>query len=126
MKKVSIVFYISVAILALLVLVGVTTPTKLENVTSSLQDSITNSFGWYYLIVVTLFVIVCLYLLVSPIGRIKLGKQKDKPEFSRPTWLAMLFSAGMGIGRLVSMVQLSQLFTMQLALQQEKLGQIKQ
>ncbi|MCG3056960.1 BCCT family transporter, partial [Escherichia coli] len=52
----------------------------------------------YYLIVVSLFVLVCLYLLVSPIGRIKLGKQEDKPEFSRPTWLAMLFSAGMGIG----------------------------
>ncbi|MGN7484846.1 glycine betaine uptake BCCT transporter [Priestia megaterium] len=98
MKNVSVVFYISVAILALLVLVGVTMPAKLENVTSNLQDSITNTFGWYYLIVVTLFVIVCLYLLVSPIGRIKLGKQEDKPEFSRPTWLAMLFSAGMGIG----------------------------
>jgi glycine betaine transporter len=98
MKKVSIVFYISVAILALLVLAGVTMPAKLEHVTSSLQNSITNTFGWYYLIVVTLFVIVCLYLLVSPIGRIKLGKQEDKPEFSRPTWLAMLFSAGMGIG----------------------------
>ncbi|MBY0090328.1 BCCT family transporter [Priestia aryabhattai] len=98
MKKVSIVFYVSVAILTLLVLAGVTMPAKLENVTSNLQDSITNTFGWYYLIVVTLFVIVCLYLLVSPIGRIKLGKQEDKPEFSRPTWLAMLFSAGMGIG----------------------------
>ncbi|WP_404900605.1 BCCT family transporter [Priestia filamentosa] len=98
MKKVSIVFYISVAILALLVLVGITMPTKLETVTSNLQDFITNTFGWYYLIVVTFFVIVCLYLLVSPIGQIKLGKQEDKPEFSRPTWLAMLFSAGMGIG----------------------------
>lgn len=73
-------------------------PTKLETVTSHLQDFITNTFGWYYLIVVTFFVIVCLYLLVSPIGQIKLGKQEDKPEFSRPTWLAMLFSAGMGIG----------------------------
>lgn len=73
-------------------------PAQLETVTSNLQDFITNTFGWYYLIVVTFFVIVCLYLLVSPIGRIKLGKQEDKPEFSRPTWLAMLFSAGMGIG----------------------------
>ncbi|GAA2716447.1 glycine betaine transporter OpuD [Aeromicrobium ponti] len=59
---------------------------------------ITNSFGWYYLLVVSLFVFACFYLLVSPIGRIKLGKQGDKPEFSRPTWLAMLFSAGIGVG----------------------------
>ncbi|WP_160723871.1 glycine betaine uptake BCCT transporter [Bacillus sp. USDA818B3_A] len=98
MRKNSGVFYVSLAILLLLVLVGIVIPTKLESVTSSLQAYITDTFGWYYLIVVTMFVGVCLYLLVSPIGRIKLGKQEDKPEFSRPTWLAMLFSAGMGIG----------------------------
>ncbi|WP_454101245.1 glycine betaine uptake BCCT transporter [Metabacillus sp. SLBN-84] len=98
MKKVSAVFYVSAAILSLLVLAGVAAPKTLERVTGSLQGMITDKFGWYYLIVVTAFVFVCLYLLVSPIGRIKLGKQEDKPEFSRPTWLAMLFSAGMGIG----------------------------
>ena len=98
MKKVSTVFYISVAILAVLVLIGVTMPEALENVTGTMQGFITNAFGWYYLIVVSFFVLVCLYLLISPVGRIKLGKQDDKPEFSRPTWLAMLFSAGVGIG----------------------------
>lgn len=98
MKKVSTVFYVSIAIMALLVVFGVSAPKTLESVTGAIQGFITDSFGWYYLIVVSLFVLVCLYLLVSPIGRIKLGKQEDKPEFSRPTWLAMLFSAGMGIG----------------------------
>src|SRR5690606_25468869 len=34
----------------------------------------------------------------SPYGRIRLGKDTDRPVFSTPTWLAMLFSAGMGIG----------------------------
>ncbi len=42
--------------------------------------------------------IICLYFLISPLGKIKLGKEGDEPEFSRPTWFAMLFSAGMGIG----------------------------
>ncbi|MBT2757917.1 BCCT family transporter [Mesobacillus foraminis] len=98
MKKPSVVFYVSVSVLILLVFVGVAMPATLESVTGSLQSYITDAFGWYYLIVVTMFVVVCLYLLVSPAGRIKLGKQEDKPEFSRPTWLAMLFSAGMGIG----------------------------
>jgi len=98
MKNVSIVFYISVAILLLLVLTGVMIPDTLESATGSLQNFIVGAFGWYYLIVVLLFVAVCLYLLVSPVGRIKLGKAEDKPEFSRPTWLAMLFSAGVGIG----------------------------
>ncbi|WP_442598955.1 glycine betaine uptake BCCT transporter [Neobacillus sp. D3-1R] len=92
------VFYISLGVLLILVLFGVFIPSTLETVTSNVQSVITNSFGWYYLILVTLFVIVCLYFLISPIGKIRLGKQDEKPEFSVGTWLAMLFSAGMGIG----------------------------
>lgn len=92
------VFYISAGILLLLVLFGVFVPDSLENVTANVQAFITDKFGWYYLILVSFIVIVCLYFLISPLGRIKLGKQDDKPEFSRPTWFAMLFSAGMGIG----------------------------
>ena len=98
MKNASTVFYVSLALVAGLVIMGITMPASLERITSSAQGVITDSFGWYYLVVVSLFVFVCFYLLVSPIGRIKLGKQEDKPEFSRPTWLAMLFSAGVGIG----------------------------
>lgn len=98
MKKVSIVFYISTAILLLLVVVGILAPAFLENLTNTVQSFITDIFGWYYLIIVSFFLVVCIYLLFSPAGRIKLGKQDDKPEFSRISWLAMLFSAGMGIG----------------------------
>ncbi len=98
MKNASVVFYASLAIVASLVLMGIVMPASLESITSSTQTFITNSFGWYYLGIVSVFVFVCIYLLVSPIGQIKLGKQEDKPEFSRPTWLAMLFSAGVGIG----------------------------
>ncbi|MFS0638022.1 BCCT family transporter [Mesobacillus foraminis] len=98
MKNASTVFYVSLIIVAGLVFMGITMPASLEKITSSTQAVITDSFGWYYLLVVSMFVFVCFYLLVSPIGRIKLGKQEDKPEFSRPTWLAMLFSAGVGIG----------------------------
>ncbi|MCM3706544.1 MULTISPECIES: glycine betaine uptake BCCT transporter [Cytobacillus] len=98
MKKSLMVFYISAGILLLLVFFGVFAPDSLENVTANVQAFITDKFGWYYLILVSFIVIVCLYFLISPLGRIKLGKQEDKPEFSRPTWFAMLFSAGMGIG----------------------------
>lgn len=98
MKKVSSVFLYSTGILALLVIIGILAPKTLENVTTNVQEFISSAFGWYYLIIVTIFLIICLYLFITPVGRIKLGKQDDKPEFSRPTWIAMLFSAGMGIG----------------------------
>ena len=40
----------------------------------------------------------CIFLIFSPIGKLKLGKPNDKPEFNTVSWFAMLFSAGMGIG----------------------------
>ncbi|KKK33580.1 choline transporter [Mesobacillus campisalis] len=98
MKKNTTVFYISTGILLLMVLVGVFAPEGLESVTANIQTFITKSFGWYYLLFVSLVVIICLYFLISPLGKIKLGKQDDKPEFTRMSWFAMLFSAGMGIG----------------------------
>jgi glycine betaine transporter len=98
MKKDLSVFYISTGILLLLVLFGVFVPDQLETITGNIQAFITDSFGWYYLILVSLIVVVCLYFLISPLGKIRLGKQDDRPEFTRVTWFAMLFSAGMGIG----------------------------
>lgn len=98
MKKLSIVFYISIAILIVLIIIGISGPDLLEQVTTSVQGVISSALGWYYLIIVTLLTLVCLFFLFSPLGKIKLGKQDDIPEFSRPSWLAMLFSAGMGIG----------------------------
>lgn len=98
MKQATNVFYISAAILVALVLVGALMPDTLEQFTGQIQSAITDTFGWYYLIIVTAFVAICAYLMLSPVGKIKLGKIDDKPEFSRPTWLAMLFSAGMGLG----------------------------
>lgn len=46
----------------------------------------------------SLFVLICLVIALSPLGKIKLGKDHEKPEFGFISWFAMLFSAGMGIG----------------------------
>ncbi|WP_407271238.1 BCCT family transporter [Radiobacillus sp. PE A8.2] len=98
MKQRYIVFYISLGILSLLVITGIIIPNTFEDFTANIQAFFSDAFGWYYLIIVTIVLVICLYLLFSPIGRIRLGNQDEKPEFSTPTWIAMLFSAGMGIG----------------------------
>ncbi|RNC98349.1 glycine betaine uptake BCCT transporter [Lysinibacillus halotolerans] len=98
MKKISNVFWISVAIVLAAVIFGVAAPKSFEEATGNLQAFLTSAFGWYYLILVTIIVIFCVFLIFSPVGAIKLGKPDEKPEFSRPSWFAMLFSAGMGIG----------------------------
>ncbi|TXC85635.1 BCCT family transporter [Metabacillus litoralis] len=98
MKKVSNVFWITLAIVLASVIFGVSAPDSFEEVTANIQSFITSTFGWYYLTLVTIVVIFCIFLIFSPIGTIKLGKADEEPEYSKGTWFAMLFSAGMGIG----------------------------
>ncbi|WP_181347651.1 BCCT family transporter [Thalassobacillus sp. CUG 92003] len=98
MKKVTSVFWITLAITLFSVVWGSIAPKNLERITGNIQSYISVHFGWYYLLIVTLFVGFCLYMIFSPYGKMKLGKPEDKPDYSYSTWFAMLFSAGMGIG----------------------------
>ncbi|HLF30967.1 MAG TPA: BCCT family transporter [Xanthomonadales bacterium] len=46
----------------------------------------------------TLFLLLCLFLVAGPWGRLRLGGESEKPEFGTLSWLSMLFAAGMGSG----------------------------
>jgi glycine betaine transporter len=98
--KVSKVFWISLVIAIAFVLWGIVAPGHLGAVMDTTKGFFLVQFGWFYQIAATFFFIFALFLIFSKYGKIKLGKDEDKPEFSRPTWFAMLFSAGMGIGLL--------------------------
>jgi choline/glycine/proline betaine transport protein len=56
------------------------------------------NFGWFYLLVVNVFIVVLLYFALGKYGSIKIGGVEAEKEFSDFAWMAMLFSAGMGIG----------------------------
>ncbi len=98
MKNVTKVFWITLALVLVTVAFGAIVPESFETITANMQAFITSTFGWYYLIIVSLMVVFTLFLIVSPYGKIRLGKDSDRPAYSRTTWFAMLFSAGMGIG----------------------------
>ena len=59
---------------------------------------IESTFSWYYIITLVFLIAVCFGLMLSPFGRIRLGDDDSRPEFSTFAWIAMLFSAGIGIG----------------------------
>ncbi|MBM7704308.1 glycine betaine uptake BCCT transporter [Metabacillus iocasae] len=98
MKQITSVFWVTLTIVAILVAFGAALPKQLEAYTAALQAGLIDRFGWYYLIIVTVFVIFCLYLIFSKFGDVRLGKPDEKPEYKTLTWFSMLFSAGMGIG----------------------------
>ena len=64
----------------------------------ALRSALTETFDWFFLIAGDIFVILCLALIVSPLGKVRLGGKDAKPDYSYAGWFAMLFAAGMGIG----------------------------
>ena len=98
MKKVSKVFYIALAIVVIMVILGAVFPTEFEDLTSRIQAFVSTTFGWYYMLLMSALVIVAILIAFSRFGKIRLGRDHDRPDFSTVTWIGMLFSAGMGIG----------------------------
>ncbi|TRM11694.1 BCCT family transporter [Lentibacillus cibarius] len=98
MKKVSRVFYVTVALVIITVFFGAVFPEQFEQITGNIKSFVATRFGWYYMLLMSALVIFSIFIALSPYGQIRLGKDNEEPDFSTPTWVAMLFSAGMGIG----------------------------
>lgn len=97
-KKATAVFKISLVIGLLIVATCAIFPGQFQSTTQVIRGFIATNFGWYYLLLVATIVLLCLILMLSPVGRIRLGSPHAQPEYTRLSWVAMLFSAGMGIG----------------------------
>ncbi|MFV0293995.1 MAG: BCCT family transporter [Paracoccus sp. (in: a-proteobacteria)] len=63
-----------------------------------MRDWLTGNLAWFFLLVGNIFVLLCLGLILSPLGSVRLGGPDATPDFSLSAWFAMLFAAGMGIG----------------------------
>jgi BCCT family betaine/carnitine transporter len=63
-----------------------------------LRPFLTSTFDWFFLSAANVFVVFCIVLMVTPLGKIRLGGADAKPDYSYIGWFAMLFAAGMGIG----------------------------
>ena len=64
----------------------------------ALHAWLTSTFDWVFLGAGNLFILFCLLLVVTPLGRIRLGGPDARPDYSVWSWFAMLFAAGIGIG----------------------------
>lgn len=69
-----------------------------SNVYGTIRGWIESGLGWYYITAMTGMFFLCVYLMFSKWGNIRLGDDDSRPEFSNFSWFSMLFSAGVGIG----------------------------
>lgn len=73
-------------------------PGAADTVLTGTQDWIVTNMGWFYQIVIAVFIVFAVAVAFSKFGNIRLGRDDEKPEFGVFSWFAMLFAAGMGIG----------------------------
>lgn len=94
------VLYISLGITLIFILTALVWPDQSANLFNGLFNLIIGQFSWLYMIGATVFVGFCLVIGLSKYGKIKLGKDDEKPAYKMFSWVAMLFCCGTGIGLL--------------------------
>jgi len=92
------VFRVSIALVALLVLIAGLAPGPFNDLVQAALGQVVRGAGWMYLLVVFLTLVFLLYLAFGRFGNLRIGGEDAEPDFSRASWLSMLFAAGMGIG----------------------------
>lgn len=94
----KIVFSVTAIFIVAFIAWGISSPESVASVSSTAYAWAMNNVAWLLNLVMGLGLFVMLYLAFSRFGNIPLGKDDEKPEFSRFSWIAMMFGAGIGVG----------------------------
>ncbi|TDD25500.1 BCCT family transporter [Nonomuraea diastatica] len=93
-----VVFGVAAALTLAFVVWGAVATDTLEGVSTSMLGWAMHNMGWAFVLAASGFVVFVLWLAFSKYGKITLGQEGEEPEFRTVSWVAMMFSAGMGIG----------------------------
>ncbi len=92
------VFVVSGLVVVAFVIITLAFQDSIGPALGAMRAYLTSTFDWFLLIASNIFVLVCLGILISPLGKVRIGGVDATPDFSYAGWFAMLFAAGMGIG----------------------------
>lgn len=93
-----IVRHLSFAAVGIFGLWGLAAPDGMTGAAAAAVDFVLSGLGWMYLLLATAFIVLSAWLAFGRYGRLRLGPDDSRPEFSTPSWIAMLFAGGMGSG----------------------------
>ena len=94
----GVVFIFSAIVVLAFVFLSLALPEQSTTIFEASKNWINTNMTWFFLLSANIFVVLCLGLIISPLGSIRIGGVEAKPDFSRLSWFSMLFAAGMGIG----------------------------
>jgi choline/carnitine/betaine transport len=94
----KVVFGVTAAIAVAFLLWGFLDTASLASASGTALTGTMKYLGWLFVLTASGFVVFALWLALGKYGNIPLGRDGDEPEFSTTSWVAMMFSAGMGIG----------------------------
>jgi choline/carnitine/betaine transport len=92
------IFGIAAGLVVAFIVWGVASVESLSTVSKTVLDAVIDGGGWAFVLVASGFVVFTLWVAFGRYGRIPLGGDDEEPEFRTTSWVAMMFSAGMGIG----------------------------
>ncbi len=92
------VFLVSALTIVAFVFYALALPEQATAFFGWLRPWLTSTFDWFFLGAANIFVLFCLFLIVSPLGSVRLGGKEATPDYTYVGWFSMLFAAGMGIG----------------------------
>ncbi|MCL1068540.1 BCCT family transporter [Shewanella olleyana] len=93
------VFGISASLIGIFIIaILLVDPETSKSVLDGIKWKIIGAFDGMFMWSANIFVLFCLAMIISPYGKIRLGGDEAKTDYSRLSWVAMLFAAGMGIG----------------------------
>ncbi|WP_275546344.1 MULTISPECIES: BCCT family transporter [unclassified Pseudomonas] len=94
----GVVFLISAVTAFIFVVLALAMHDQVEPLFKAVRDWLTVNLSWFFIGSANIFVLLCLGLIVSPLGKVRLGGTLARPDYSYASWFSMLFAAGMGIG----------------------------
>lgn len=97
-KTGNVVFYVSLVLIAVMAVWSVAFNDSFTAVSNAVFTFLTTDFGWLYLLAMMVFLIFVVYIAFGRYGKIRLGEDDSKPEYSNMTWFGLLFGCGMGVG----------------------------
>ena len=92
------VFAISGLLVVAFVVLTLAFQNQVEPMFTAMRGWLTSNLDWFFISAGNIFVLVCLGLAISPLGKVRLGGTEATPDYTYLGWFSMLFAAGMGIG----------------------------